>query len=167
MFAALIEPGPFWLLIGSIGATTLILFRIAARRRQATPNSQEVAPSATSRTPRGVERWEAELHEFAREVEARLDNKIAALQQLLILADQRTAKLESLGLEPLPQQTATEPAATLSGPHFPPSANRHNTQTAVIAMHDAGNGAAAIANRLQLPIGEVELMLSLRVPPNR
>src|SRR6187402_1077166 len=102
LFADRMEPGTFWLLVGAAGATTLVMFRVAAmRRKQQLADRQPEAPptTATGRPPRGVERWEAELHDFAREVEARLDNKIAALQQLVILADERIAKLESLGLD--------------------------------------------------------------------
>lgn len=168
LFANRMDPGSFWLLVGAVGATTLVMFRIAARRRRGHADDRpavELQGSVSSRPPRGVERWEADLHEFTREIEGRLNNKIAALQQLLVEADQRIATLESLGVETNRTDSDASSSPRLAGPHYHESSARRGEQASVFAMHDAGQGAAAIANRLQLPIGEVELILSLRSSP--
>jgi hypothetical protein len=162
LFGLRMEPGTFWLVLGTAGATTLAMFRVAALRRRQQQADRQVAmpqPTATGGPPRGVARWEAELHEFTREVEARLDNKMAVLQQLVVHADERIAKLERLAVAaPL----EVPPVATsLAGPHFAEARSRH---AAVFAMSDAGHNAAVIANRLSAPIGEIELILTLRRP---
>jgi hypothetical protein len=112
--------------------------------------------------PRETERWRVEFHEFVREHEARLDTKTALLQQLIVDADERIAKLESLGLDaPMPSAIDVKPATdSRRGPHFAASQSARNA--AVYAMADAGNSAAAIANELGTPIGAIELILSLR-----
>jgi len=138
------------------------------KRRRETVSSASQPTTPTAPMPQAAERWQVELHDFTREAEARLDTKLAALQRLILQADERIAHLESLGLDaPAPSSVEREarPASPAAGPHFATSETTPPAQAraaAIYAMADAGNNAATIANRLGSPIAEVELILSLR-----
>jgi len=167
----------YWPLIAAAGATTWLMLRLRGVRRTTATTAGEVrsAPTTANRSTSATtnarasspERWEAELHDFAREVEGRLDNKMIALKQLIEAADRRIEHLASLGLDepaaappavPIESESSS-PSANVARPHFADSPARH---AAVYAMADAGHHAATIANRLGTPIGEIELILSLR-----
>ncbi len=161
-----------WMLVAIAAAATFVVLSAAQRlrRRQSGDDRSSVSQTtrATAHAPQAAERWQVELHDFTREAEARIDAKLAALQRLILTADERIAHLESVGLDVPPLSSAdheSRPAATLPGPHFaktettPPAQAR---AAAIYAMADAGNNAATIANRLGSPIAEVELILSLR-----
>lgn len=159
--AAVIDVERWWPLAAAVAATTLLMFRLQARRRQLANDQRSTTapPIGPSRPPRAVEQWETELFDYCREVEGRIDTKLAALQQLILEADARIAHLESLGLdEPLssPEMPSGE---TLPGPHF---AETQARQAAVFAMADAGHDAATIANRLHTSITDVEMLLRFR-----
>ena len=164
LFAIPIQPSTLGMLLAVSAITSWLMFR-ASRRRPPSVLGVVPKPAGTSTAmPHEAERWQVALFDFARDYEARLDTKAALLQQLIRTADERIAKLESLGLEEPPQAASTKAktSAGLSGPHFAASATGRNA--AVYAMADAGNTAAAIANELGTPIGEIELILSLRRP---
>ncbi len=119
----------------------------------------------------------------AREVHAKIDAKLAALEALVTRAMQESQRLEAaLALARAAQQPdllaqieslADEPA--LAEPHFlarvaaqmpavvadDPFAGNER-QLAIARLADQGLAASDIARRLSLPIGEVELLLSLR-----
>jgi hypothetical protein len=143
--------------------TAMFLLRIA-RRRGAAPAQIESMPTETKserEAPAEVRQWQVECHDLARSTRAELDSRVAALQQLLVAADQRIARLESFC-----GRSASEPSTTLR-PHFdPPPAEGLETATArtaaIYAMSDAGLNAAAIANRLRERLGEIEATLRLR-----
>ena len=155
-----------WVLVAIAAAATFVVLSAAQRLRRR--QSGDDRPSASQTTRATAERWQVDLHDFTREAEARLDAKMAALQRLILTADERIAHLESLGLDaPAPSSVEREarPASPAAGPHFATSETTPPAQAraaAIYAMADAGNNAATIANRLGSPIAEVELILSLR-----
>jgi hypothetical protein len=164
----------------------------------------ETPPGATAAAP-PVETgaWEVQMHELARELSARLDSKMRALEQLTREADRAAARLEAA-------LAATQPAATSrstfskaasaarevlrGGNDFDappasqadglklgggsPSSSVSSLESArapaadgpssdhrydeIYLLADYGHSAAEIAQRLGSPIGEVELILSLR-----
>ncbi|MBX7165979.1 MAG: hypothetical protein K1X74_06485 [Pirellulales bacterium] len=134
--------------------------------------------------PKQLTRWEVSLHEVAREHTARLDSKIVALQQLVITAQQESARLERLLADVTRadlSRRSDEAASAIAGPHLtrntaPPRVATAVTQAAAIqgtadSRYDAiveldrqGVDRAAIARRTGLPIGEVDLVLDLRRP---
>lgn len=160
-FAAVIDVERWWPLAAAVAATTLLMIRLHARRRQPANDQRSASspPIGPSRPPRAVEQWEAELFDYCREVEGRIDTKLAALQQLILSADERIAHLESLGLDGPASSLDVPSGEALQGPHFTEPTAR---QTAVFAMADAGHDAATIANRLNASITDVEMLLRLR-----
>ncbi len=109
------------------------------------------------------------MHDTARDLSGQLDSKISALQALVAEADRAAARLEaalaqsdepvrrtnqqawSLQSEGAAQRDATAGAAPQG---------RH--QEEIYMLSDYGYEPAEIARRVNMPIGEVELILSLR-----
>jgi hypothetical protein len=129
--------------------------------------------------------WEVRMYDTARELSAQLDSKMSALGALIADADRAAARLEAANartseLNPRPDQPASRPrnqAETLKSavPTEPTSAStpkQSNSESdrseharcrdEVYTLSDYGFTAAEIAGRVGSPIGEVELMLSLR-----
>jgi len=144
--------------------------------------------------------WESQMREIAGEISARLDSKMAALEQRMCEADHAAARLEaataaaerqigrvsdsswapdaapparadSSSLPPMSQAEALRLAGTGdAGLHAGPrdddptsarlAADRRYEE--IYALADYGLAPAEIAQRVGSPIGEVELILSLR-----
>jgi hypothetical protein len=109
-----------------------------------------------------------QLEEVARRVNAQVDTRFAKLEAVIHDADQRIARLEQLTgrvTTPAPPLTAPEPAASPPpdpAPPRPPTTPPDERRRRIFDLADQGTSALVIADALQLPIGEVELILSLR-----
>jgi hypothetical protein len=175
LFAIDFEPGSFTkvLLIGAV--TTVLMLRLyLTRRKQQIRDRQQLLdkrprvqsePGVASHLPHETMRLQAEIFDFTRDVQARLDNKIAMLQQLLSAADERISRLTELEAERIGgvPRFAGSPNLTSVEVTGVDSYERESARYAVVyGMADAGHSANAIARRLELALGEVELMLSLR-----
>ncbi len=115
---------------------------------------QERSAHGTLDAPPDVLRWEVQMQEIGRDLSAQLDSKMSALQALIADADRAAARLETaMGQTPDPPPTQAE-ALDPS-----PASNRREE---IYTLADYGLDTAGIANRIGIPIGEVELMLSLR-----
>jgi len=139
--------------------------------------------------PAEIAQWQAEMHETARDLKAEIDTKFAALQALAILARHESDRLEAAirraeGLgDGAPRDTlaAIESLAdpdALADPErlaevaaqMPPLPRGlrgelfadNDRQVAIANLAARGLPPTEIARRLSLPIGEVELLLSLR-----
>ena len=111
--------------------------------------------------------WEVHMHETARELTAQLDSKLSLLRALVAEADCAAARLEAA----LAAHQAVTPAAELVIPPsaaretpagVPSSAPRPRNNDEIYTLADYGYEPAEIARRSGTPIGEVELILSLR-----
>lgn len=127
-----------------------------------------------------------EIEEVGRRFGAMLDNKAARLEQLLEDADERIARLESVigavegtdtgsertpGIDPSVLDRARideDRAARGPGADRPLTisdargARMSETQRLVWGLSDEGCDATEIAARLDVPVGQIELMLNLR-----
>jgi hypothetical protein len=153
-----------------------------------TPRQEDGEPPSYAQTPHGVVRWEVEMHETARRLTGQLDSKLAALEALVAEADRAAARLEAAidvarlkertgaSAEPSPSATAGRVpsgcssvslggASALLHPEgtrpavAPPRPSLHEE---VYALADYGYDVAEIARRIGSPVGEVELILTLR-----
>lgn len=169
-------------LLGLVMVVAAVLFRAQwrGRRRGSAEPAPWPAPPVRSGRPREAEDWRVELHDLARETSARLDGKMAALEQLIRDARRESARLETLLDEtaqrsPPPQAEEYRPrnqAEALAaarakldrptGSTRPAVASPPRRHDDVYALADAGLPAPAIAERLGAPVGEVELILGLR-----
>ena len=137
--------------------------------------------------PDDLAQWEVEMHETARQLSAQLDAKLSLLQSLIAEADRAAARLEDAldraypTLPPGSQAESLRPAAghardfrheietaaaesDLSTPDDepPPTTDRVRRREEIYRLADYGFAAAEIARRVGSPVGEVELILSLR-----
>jgi hypothetical protein len=142
-----------------------------------------------SAEPAPMVNWEVEMHETARKLCAQLDSKMGALEQLIREADRAAARLEAAlaagrGGEspsrwgPAP---ADAPPAPPEGPsESPPVSQAEGLRSAgpadvpaahppterryeeIYTLADYGLAPSEIAHRVGSPVGEVELILSLR-----
>ena len=126
--------------------------------------------------PRELQRWEVELHDQARELQAQLDSKIGILEHLIRDAEQQADRLEAAigrasemvqasGDVSSPQAPAMAAKSSMTridagGARAGNSASRRHAE--IYSLADQGLTSAAIANRVGSPIGEIELILGLR-----
>ncbi|MEW6198934.1 MAG: hypothetical protein AB1601_09755 [Planctomycetota bacterium] len=125
-----------------------------------------------------------QLEEVARRVNAQVDTRFAKLEAVIHDADQRIARLEQLtghvtsrttsptgpaasppppdGDLAAPTPTTSAPPPTTSVPPRCPSTPPGERRRRIYDLADQGTSALVIADALQMPIGEVELILSLR-----
>jgi hypothetical protein len=143
--------------------------RQAARRVDGGHGHPE-APRRYAQTPEAVARWEVEMHDRAREIAGQIDSKMSGLQSLIAEADRAAARLEAATaradeLQHLRghQVDSLGAGAASNGSSPPtPSADRSRRHEEVYTLADYGYSAADIAGRLGMPVGEIELILSLR-----
>jgi hypothetical protein len=133
-----------------------------------------------------VEHWEVRMHDLARELSAQLDSKMSALEHLIqdaerqiVRLDERIGRKPEASLEPgpvadrsasLPTPHITTQAAALASSSLAgqsawqasPRPTKERRFDEVYALADAGHAPAVIASRVGSPVGEIELILSLR-----
>lgn len=147
----------------------------------------KTSSSSAGRLPDDLARWEVEMHETARQLSSQLDAKLSLLQSLIAEADRAAARLEDAlnhaypSLPPGSQAESLRPAAghardvrhdletaavdaDLSplGDESSRAADRARRREEIYRLADYGFAAAEIAHRVGSPVGEVELILSLR-----
>ena len=130
-------------------------------QREASLQREPLAGSAAS--------WEVEMHELARELSGRLDSKMGALEQLIRDADRAAARLEAAlratAVQARPSDEAppsSQAEALLPGRAGPSAQAEPGRYDEIYLLADYGHPASEIAQRVGLPIGEIELILSLR-----
>jgi hypothetical protein len=170
------EPSSFLklLLVGAVTTTLMLRLYLTRRKQQLLARQQtrtgqpraQTEPGVASHLPHETMRLQAEIFDFTRDVQARLDNKIAMLQQLLSAADERISRLTALEAERLGGSMRGDTNLTFApaddGGGGDPYERDSARYAVVYGMADAGHSANAIARRLEIALGEVELMLSLR-----
>jgi len=147
---------------------------------------RKASPSVDGR-PDELARWEVGMHETARELSAQLDAKLSLLQSLIAEAERVAARLEdalSRVDSTLPRGSQSESLRSAAGPaddivldrkttaaesdfstsddELPPMPDRARRRDEIYHLADYGFAAAEIARRVGSPVGEVELILSLR-----
>jgi len=136
--------------------------------------------------------WEVQMHDLARELSGKLDSKMSVLAQLIQEADRAAARLEaaierlpssapsppgarddSASSEPPPRprnQAEALHAANVMEPSTSPPAPSETASPVspdrrydeIYLLADYGFDVAEIARRVGIPIGEIQLILTLR-----
>jgi len=153
------------LLLGIVTTTLMLRLHISRKKNRGAGVREKFTPPIASDSSPEIIRRQAEMYDLAREVQARLDNKIAMLQQLLVAADERIARLSELESERLhvgPHKVVGSSMCSEAANGADPYERETARYAVVFGMADAGHNPMSIARRLTLPLGEVELMLSLR-----
>lgn len=122
--------------------------------------------------PVEVLRWEVQMHETARDLKAEIDSKMCALQVLIRQAREEADRLEKLlgaeSSEPSDESTSTDRdrsidirtnGAPAAEPILPGTTQCRDE---IYALADEGQTPTTIASLVGAPVGEIELILSLR-----
>ena len=121
--------------------------------------------------PKEAGGWEVRMYDTARTLSGQLDSKMSrALQSLVAEADRAAARLEAaLERSGQPRPSQGHQAQSLAGADesssddpSPDAAPRPHRHEEIYTLADYGYEPAEIARRVGTPIGEVELILSLR-----
>lgn len=162
------------MLLAGIGLLTIIMLRRTyryygrqrSRSKAAAPYLTQVPrPAQNQRSlsdaPPDVLSWQVELHDTARELKAELDSKMRALQLLIGQARHEANRLEQILSQLDPSLRTPSPDSSTNSPSnwLPGSPDR---QAEIFALADQGRSAAEIAEQVSVPLGEIELILSLR-----
>lgn len=146
----------------------LLLFTLVRMARRRSARSADARPALTQAPARAAalpaaDQYEVRLYDTFRELNSRLETKIAVLNALIEEADRKIAELRPRRAEgsPDPQGGAVadpvvvDPDEAGAGPG---SAGFEQ----VYRLADLGMTPAAISRRLDQPAGEIELILALR-----
>ena len=180
-------PASGLMLVAGMVVLMWVVFRQRNRNRRASKStpvgrlepyqSQTLSPLAA---PPEAIRWQVEMHETARDLKAEIDSKLALLQSLVAMARQESERLEAaiaraerVGLSA--SRDALEEIETASARIVPLADDALNSERAdhaawlqasqqrqIFRLADLGHEPSAIAQALEMPLGDVELALSLR-----
>ena len=166
--------------------TISIRAKIARRNAEAPSAREQIEAIKAGNTARlDVDAVHASLHDVARKLSAQLDNKAERLEQLIVQAEERIARLETPATTS-PRSAAPRSAAKGSasaapiatpGPHAQgqpakPQATSvseardpeptDSLRRAIYALADSGRSPVEISRELDEHIGKIELILALR-----
>ena len=168
---------PQFLMLAGMGLMIFILWRRSSRhfgkggtayqpQRRVSPLEQS-RDLALSDAPSEVLRWQVEMHETARDLKAEIDTKLALLQIYIRDAnsaaqrlEQASARAERLGVRD--SLAAIEAWGEEGATPAMPATTSLPEASAIYALADRGYSPASIAHETGLPLGEVELAMSLR-----
>jgi hypothetical protein len=163
----------------AVGAICLVLLAVAALRRS---QLHRITARELTRTERAQVREESDvqhsmddlltqLDEVSRRIDAQVDSGLSRLEAAIKAADVRIARLDqatpSSGKRSQPDApNAATPAAPTPPPAEPLSAPASSSpdqrRRKIYELADAGAAPLTIADKLHIPLGEVELILNLR-----
>lgn len=154
MFSAWFDGGMSWTLVMQIvldAGLIILLFLILGRRSKPVEGSQDLVDA--------LEKIVEETHVLAKEFESNLQERKALIQNILSRLDERLSEAERVCSR---LEEVHRAALEAKRESTPVPASRNNDQEKVLQLAGKGLDAEAIANRLQKPIGEVELILNLK-----
>lgn len=143
--------------LGSIGSIVLlagvaVLMKWVSSQVATRKHADSLTPADLKALETSAERLVEDIKETASVAIRDLDDRCDDLRKLILLADQKItlwAQLTQENQQPQPVLKPTEAIDT--DPH-----------SRVFELADSGMSAADIARELEMPVGEVTLMLSLR-----
>jgi hypothetical protein len=152
-----LDPATKWAAIGLTIATVMYAVVIRPFFRKKDPLSKAPAYASLAQQ-RSVERQMqnvlVELSEMSRQITAQLDTRAGKLEALIREADEKIAAMKSAQSSPL------FPPARIDIPDPAPISDPRHAQ--IYALADQGRSSMEIAQQLNRPSGEIELILALR-----
>ncbi len=162
-----------WLVVAMVTlAVTYLLLRSTAKKKRDPLNAPRGMSLAQQRaTERQMESLLVDLSEMARQISSQLDTRAAKLENLIREADEKIDELRAAQqgrrppAAPRPPADDDRPPMRLIIPETPPASEappidpRHAD---VYRLADQGQSPHQIANHLNRPSGEIELILALR-----
>jgi hypothetical protein len=151
-------------------AIAFLLFRPKFRKKDPLDKPAFSSLSQQRSVERQMQNLLVELSEMTRQMNAQVDTRAAKLEELIRQADQRIATLRDLDGKPGAQGFALSEAPenpplaipALVAPPEPIADEFDPRHAEIYSLADQGRDAREIANRLNRPSGEVELILALR-----
>jgi hypothetical protein len=152
-----------WMVIALAVLTILYIAVIRPMRKGKTKDPLQRAPMQSSLAhQRAVEREMSNLlveyEEMIRRMTSQVDTRAAKLELLIKEADQKIAALHAL---PRASESEFAMLAPSESMHSPAEDSRH---AEIYSLADQGRTARQIAQELNRPSGEIELILALRAP---
>ncbi|HUB24106.1 MAG TPA: hypothetical protein VL992_01660 [Tepidisphaeraceae bacterium] len=148
-----------WALVAlAMGVTIYGVFLRPKMKQKKDPLSRPLGLSRQRDVEKQMETLLVELSEMARQITAQLDTRAAKLDALIREADEKIAELKAISAGSAPRGPSLA-GRDIQVPPAPPADRRH---AAIYELADAGLSPGQIAQRLQQPNGEVELILALR-----
>ena len=149
-----------------LGLLCLVLFGVALVRRA---QLNGVTLREATRTERARLREQLDVHrsleellpqldELSRRIDTQTETQIARLETAIAAADRRIAQLDATREQRGPAGAPQGPAATSDSAGRDMASRRRQ----VYELSDSGTGPIAIAERLRIPLGDVELLLNVR-----
>ena len=155
-----LDPSARWWLI--IAASLTLIYAIMRPFRRKKDPLARISKPASLATQRAVERDMShllvEMSEMARQITAQLDTRASKLEVLIKQADERIAALRSVS----PTGSITPRSGSGFQRQTPTEAAIDPRHAEVYVLADQGHSPHAIAQRLERPYGEIELILALR-----
>jgi hypothetical protein len=147
---------PQWVAL-CVGAIAVSYLMLRSRKKK---DPLRKTPSMSLSQQRSVERDMSnllvELSDMARQISGQLDTRAAKLELLIKEADEKIAALRSTASAAAGPANVFEPVASIPDEMLDP---RH---AEIYRLCDQGRSAHEIAQQLDRPSGEVELILALR-----
>ncbi|MDA1052052.1 MAG: hypothetical protein O3C40_16420 [Planctomycetota bacterium] len=168
----------------------IVIFLLLRRSRRYLGKTKKQKPSTRRKlddarqatplldAPPEILRWHVEMHEATRHLKAELDSKMSALQAIIRIASEESARLEAaiaraelLGISPCADTLAAIEELNGSddsdGGLLPDASLARQDElaarrAAVYQLADRGLAASAIARSIGAPLGDIELLMSLR-----
>ncbi len=103
-----------------------------------------------------------QLEEASRRINAQVDTRFAKLEAVIREADEKIVRLEQMGHAAAPIQRAATPSPATIPTTAAPAISRGEQRGRIYELADKGTTVVTIADALSMPLGEVELILSLR-----
>jgi hypothetical protein len=155
-----LDPITKWAAIGlAIFTIMYVVIRPWFRKKDPLSKAPAYASLAQQRSvEREMQNVLVELSNMSRQITAQLDTRAAKLEALIREADEKIAAMQSVPASPAPTSPAWAPLMDAPDSR-PPSDPRH---AQVYALADEGRSSMEIAQQLNRPSGEIELILALR-----
>ena len=158
-----LDPAQKWSLLAVAVCTMLYAaFRSFIRKKDPLDKPPALGSLAQQRSvERQMQNVLVEMSEMARQISAQLDTRAAKLEALIHEADEKIAALRSQSSTPSPIAPPPSPGITMKAESTeqPMIDARH---ALVYALADQGRSCKDIAQELNRPSGEIELILALR-----
>lgn len=167
LFADAFTPGQY-LLLGLLALGTGLYLRRGWKKGKVVASPNPVAEARASirlaqSTPEGIaHQAAAELGEFTREVAGRMETRIAVLDQLIVEADQKIARLEETletGRESTDRTDHSPGPDLILHPHAQETSHEPQITRAITGFREAGYTLAEIAVLVSLPEANVQAIL--------
>jgi hypothetical protein len=155
-------------IVYAVGALTIVyvVMRPSFKKKDPLANSSPKLGLAQQRSvEREMSNLLVELSEMARQITGQLDTRSAKLEALMQDADKKIAELKRLSSSSshrIDRDSDSIITRPISQQKLPPTNDAR--YTAIYSLADAGRSPQEIAQELDRPRGEVELILALRVP---